>query len=339
MNDRPKPHSTPHDSYFKVTFSDPGEATALLKECLPAPIAARIDWSSLRLEEGSSADRALAWLHTDLLLSALMGEHTAEVYFVLEHQSDGNFIMAARCGIYVSRVLYRDLTKRQHPRNVPCVIPIVVSHGRPWNDPTELIDLYTADETEREALGPYLLNVRYILDDLSAQSEEDLRNRPLSANAKVTLLALRASRTTRLFAVHLIRWVDLLRAIHLAHNGPELLGRLVHYVMNVADDTAEDLRDLLHSNIGKEASEVAMTTAERLRQEGWNKGRDSGLKEGRDSGLKEGLSRSLLKHLTVQFGPEAAVAARERVVTASADDLERWNDRLFTAATLDDVFA
>ena len=77
-----------------------------------------------------------------------------------------------------------------------------------------------------------------------------------------------------------------------------------------------------------------MSTAERLRE----KGREEGRAEGRQEGLTEGLSRSLLKRLSFRFGPEAVAKIRERVQHASVTELERWDDRLYSASTLDDVF-
>ncbi len=42
----------PHDKLFVHGFSDPANAAALLKTQFPAELAARIDWSTLALQNG-----------------------------------------------------------------------------------------------------------------------------------------------------------------------------------------------------------------------------------------------------------------------------------------------
>jgi hypothetical protein len=67
-------------------------------------------------------------------------------------------------------------------------------------------------------------------------------------------------------------------------------------------------------------------------------GKDLGLEQGREQGRLEGEARALLKQLRLRFGPASeGVAARVR--SAPEADLERWLERVLTAASLDDVFA
>ncbi len=66
-------------------------------------------------------------------------------------------------------------------------------------------------------------------------------------------------------------------------------------------------------------------------------GRKEGRKEGIKEGLKEGLQKLLLKQLTLQFG-HLAEDVVQRVRQAGDEQLERWGERVLTAATLDDVF-
>ena len=85
--------------------------------------------------------------------------------------------------------------------------------------------------------------------------------------------------------------------------------------------------------IGKDVEEaIVVTTADRLRAEGYSQG----LIEGRIEGLIEGEREVFLKQLEKLFGalPEDAVA---RVNAAGHTELDAWIDRLFTAATLAEV--
>jgi hypothetical protein len=73
----------------------------------------------------------------------------------------------------------------------------------------------------------------------------------------------------------------------------------------------------LAAQIGPEAEEVYMTTADMLRA--------------------EGVAGVLARQLTRRFGalPDGA---RERIDAAPLEQLEAWSDRVLDAETLDEVF-
>jgi hypothetical protein len=63
-----------------------------------------------------------------------------------------------------------------------------------------------------------------------------------------------------------------------------------------------------------------------------------GRAEGVAAGVAEGQARMLIKLLTLKFGALTPdVAARIR--SASADELERWAERVLSATSLEDVLA
>lgn len=72
-----------------------------------------------------------------------------------------------------------------------------------------------------------------------------------------------------------------------------------------------------------------MTTAERLRAEGWEKGRDEGRAEGHAIALTDLLS--------ARFGSLPREVG-EKITTADAARLRAWFRRALTATTIDEVF-
>jgi hypothetical protein len=82
----------------------------------------------------------------------------------------------------------------------------------------------------------------------------------------------------------------------------------------------------LAAQIGPEVEEVYVSTADMLRAEGHAKGR------------AEEAARLLVRLLVRQFGA-VPDEVRERIDTASLDQLEAWCDRVLDATTLDDVFS
>lgn len=66
MTDERLAHS-PHDRFFKETFSRLETAASFFQEHLPPPLAAALDWSTLQLEPGSFVDEQLGGQCSDLL--------------------------------------------------------------------------------------------------------------------------------------------------------------------------------------------------------------------------------------------------------------------------------
>jgi hypothetical protein len=85
----------------------------------------------------------------------------------------------------------------------------------------------------------------------------------------------------------------------------------------------------LAAQIGPEAVEVYMTTADMLRAEGEAKG----LAEG----VGKGAARTLVRQLTRKF-TTVPDELRARIDTASLEQLDIWTERVLDATTLDEVF-
>jgi hypothetical protein len=108
----------------------------------------------------------------------------------------------------------------------------------------------------------------------------------------------------------------------------DVLASVLRYILETSRAEPATLRELLARQVGREAAEEIMTTAEMLRREG----RDQGRQEGEVLG-KRG---TLLLLLRQRFGrlPAAAVA---RIDRAGAAELDVWSGRVLSASSLDDV--
>ena len=65
-------------------------------------------------------------------------------------------------------------------------------------------------------------------------------------------------------------------------------------------------------------------------------GMAEGEAKGRAEGKAEGKAELLAKLMRLKFGPLPA-RVRERLRRASAEELDRWAERILTAASIDDV--
>lgn len=319
---KPPTVNTPHDKLFKATFVEPRHAASLVQSVVPAGLLEGTAWDTLRPEDKSFVDEALASRHTDILFTVERQGQQLLLYFLIEHQSQNDPLMAYRVSRYVHRVLERYANANPSARTLPMVLPLVVSHvPKAWSAPLELLDLFEVPEDARSTAAPYLPRLRYFLEDLSAQTEEAIILRKLSDEATLTFLALREA-TTKSFVAALKRWAGILRRLQATPDGLSKTARFLHYMLDVGEDPPETLRDVLQENLGPEASDLVMSTAERLREEG----------------RLEGQAKLLLRLLELKFGalPEGT---SDRLLGASSEQIERWGDRVLTATSLDDALS
>jgi hypothetical protein len=143
---------------------------------------------------------------------------------------------------------------------------------------------------------------------------------------------VRASRGGNLLE-ELCRWVDVLRDLHRAPHGLEVLHALMSYILEVSETSEAELRNAVRLTLGRAVEEAVMTGADLLRKEG----REEGLQEGLERGRAEGRADLLLRQLHAKFGPPPPNVVT-RVRAAALTDLDRYAERVLTAVTIDDLF-
>jgi Putative transposase, YhgA-like len=233
---------------------------------------------------------------------------------------------------------------REHPRaeRLPPILPTVVYHGdSAWTSRLTLVELIDLDTAMSKLLAPYIPNFGFRLDDLSSARAEDLRARAMTAMSQLALFCLSRARKSGDVAAELeAAWQDRMREVAEAPNGVAALATVLRYVLEASETPPERVRNLVRQ-LGPKAEEAYMTGAQILRAEGEAKGRAEGEAKGRAEGKAEGEAKGkaevLLKLLELKFGAMNA-ATLERVRAAKVEELDRWVERVITAASLDDVF-
>jgi len=91
----------------------------------------------------------------------------------------------------------------------------------------------------------------------------------------------------------------------------------------------------------QDGEELMGTIAEKWLQEGRQEGRLEGIQEGIQEGMQKGMQKgeanTLVRLLERRFGA-VPDAVRERVATASLEQLDTWLDAVVDAESLDEVF-
>jgi predicted transposase/invertase (TIGR01784 family) len=135
----------PHDLMVRAVLSDLTEAASFLQRHLPEALSQALNWSTLKLLEGSFVDEDLRESEADLLYEVehVSGKTSLWVYVLLEHQSTPDRWMRLRLLKYCCRIW--DLSFRDYPdqRELRAIVPLVFYQGeRSWPYSSEFAELF-----------------------------------------------------------------------------------------------------------------------------------------------------------------------------------------------------
>jgi Putative transposase, YhgA-like len=279
-----------HDAFFKEMLSRPEHAASMLQQILPASIAARIDFATLALCAGSYVDEALKERHSDLLFSATIDARPVLLYLLFEHQSRVDSMMSFRLLRYEVRIWERWQRDNPHAHKLPVILPVVLHHSTDgWSGSTAFEDLLDADEDTLSAVAPHVPGFRFVLEDISHETDEALRARVMTALARLSLWCLRHAREPWELVDRLGAWMDLVREVRGAPHGAAALALIMRYIFATNEpDRPEELVQRLLAAVGEEGKEEIMTAADQLME----RGREQGLEKGREQGRREMLLES-----------------------------------------------
>jgi hypothetical protein len=219
-------------------------AAGELRRMLPPAMVERVDWSTLAHCPGSFVDEALKERHTDLLFSVTLSGHSAFLYVVCEHQSSVEELMAFRLLRYMVRIWDDYLTRYPQAKRLPVIVPLVVHHSeKGWTAATAFEQLLDLDAEGLAMLADHVPRFRFLLDDVSFESDEALQGRTMmSALGRLVLWCLRNGRSPWRIAQEIGGWVELLGEVKRGANGAEALRRIWRYIFAISDKAqAEEL--------------------------------------------------------------------------------------------------
>ena len=178
-------------------------------------------------------------------------------------------------------------------------------------------------------MAAFIPDFGYFLDDLSGQSDQQLRARAITQLGLLTLLSLRRLPNAPNPAAVLERMTDLVAAVISAPSGVQALTAILCYLFEVSDPEPSSIKELLESRVGAQTVEAYMTAAERLRQQG--------RAEGEAKGEVRGRAEMLRKLITLKFGT-LTPDAENLLCSATIADLDRWSERVLSAQRPEDIF-
>jgi predicted transposase YdaD len=327
--------STPHDALFKAVLGKAEHARGVLRTVVPAAVAEALDWPTLAPCPGNFVDARLRERFTDVLFTVTWrGGGEALVYVLFEHQSTVDGRMAWRLLRYLVQIWERWLTDHPRAARLPLIIPVVLYHGaEAWSASIEFDGLLDIPEAVRPSVAPHLPRFTYLVDDLSAIPDEELRARAMTtALSRLVAACFKYARRRADLLEILGGWADVVRDVANAPNGLGALALVVRYILLVNDHVEpEELRAFLDRVAGPEAKDTVMTAGERLIQQGEERGIQKGIQQG---------ERALLvRLLKKRFGNAVDADIERRVEAATTEQIEVWAERVLSASTLAELLA
>ena len=254
----------PHDLMVRAVLSDLTEAASFLQTHLPEAVSQALNWSTLKLLEGSFVDEDLRESEADLLYEVehVSGETSLWVYVLLEHQSTPDRWMRLRLLKYCCRIW--DLSFRDYPdqRELRAIVPLVFYQGeRSWSYSSEFAELFA--ESVRDWPGVPRFSHR-LIDQSGMQPDEvqgDLKVRIMQ------LVMLAAYHPTLAWMERVASLLDSLASLP-PSGGINHVRLFVLYILATQEPkAAQSFRDVLRQ-YAPEVGDDLMTYAQELLAQG-----------------------------------------------------------------------
>ncbi|WP_368976789.1 Rpn family recombination-promoting nuclease/putative transposase [Caldifermentibacillus hisashii] len=270
---------------------------------------------------------------SDLVFRVVISGKEGYISFLFEHKSYPDKAIAIQLLKYMAEIWGMKM-KKEEVGELPIVIPLVVYHGKSkWRFPLHLGAFLNGFEEMPQNVKEYLPNFHYLLYDLSDYSDEEIKG---NAQLRIMLKLLRDvfTKSNEEFLQSFYEAIQALQEIEDKQKGIEFFEITLRYVFNaVRDLTKKDMEQIVQQieTTFPEGSEVAMTLADILREEGMQEG----LQKGRQEGV-QALSKIALQQLTDKYGtlPEDL---KENIRQADLATLETILQNIFKYQNIDEV--
>ncbi len=289
----------PHDSAYKLLFSEPEIIVDLLQGFVHEPWVKELDFNTLEKVSGSYITDDLRSREDDVIWRVQYRGSWIYVYLLIEFQSTIDKYMAVRLMTYMG-LLYQDLikTKRLTPKKLlPPIFPVVLYNGeKRWNAATELKDLIVKVPG---GLEKYLPSLKYSLLDEGAFELKELT--PLK-NLVAAIFRLENS-TTREDIIevisNLIEWLATPEQNRLRRSFVIWINRVLSLSAESSEQALSNINDLAEIKTML-AQRVSEWTSE-WKKQGWIEGMEKGI---------ESEKMLLVRQIQRRFGHATAEMAQ-----------------------------
>jgi hypothetical protein len=235
----------------------------------------------------------MAGSEADLLFSAKIGGSDALFYILWEHQRSEAPLMGLRLLSYMVRIWKRQAREGGPSTKLAPILPLVLAQdSNRWKTSTCFHELFAFPQGGWDAVRDCTPDFAFRLLELVDLPYEDIRGTP---EGILTLRSLRAEPLGEL--LHSLVWD---RNV-IAGVGTEAVERFFRYMLNANVDR-RGFNERVFLQHSQNLTNLAMTLADRIREEGLQTGLEKGLEKGRQEGEIHSRRRALQDVLEVRFG-------------------------------------
>ncbi|GAQ25683.1 Rpn family recombination-promoting nuclease/putative transposase [Tepidanaerobacter syntrophicus] len=336
----------PHDKFFKEIFGNVEVAEDFFTNYLPQSILDIIDLKTIELQKDSFINKDLEENFSDLLFKVNINNTQGYIYFLFEHKSYPSKDIAFQLLKYMIEIWEAKVRKEQLNK-LPIIIPLVIYHGKErWKASTALKEMINGYDKLTEDVKAYIPNYEYLLYDISRFTDEEIKGK---AQLKIFFTTVRDifTKSGKGAWDSIDRAIAYLKELEDKQTATEYFETLMRYIFSVDKSlTSSDVSKIVKKieTTYPEGSEVVMTLAEKLREEGLKEGLKEGLEKGMEKGLEKGLEKgkreeritTAIKLLTKKFGP-LPEELKSKISKLDSVTLEIIIDGIFDYESLDDV--
>jgi predicted transposase YdaD len=289
----------PHDLMVRAVLSDVTEAISFLQAHVSEEVSQGLNWSTLRLVEGSFVDEDLRGSEADLLyeIARVSDQETVWLYVLLEHQSTPDRWMRFRLLKYCCRIWEMQLAERPMPRALRPIVPLVLYQGeRIWAYSTEFADLFA----EAVRAWPGVPRFAHGLIDQSGLQPDEVQGERNTQLMQLLLLA--AAHPAVAWMEQVARLLGALAGLP-PSSGVNYVRIFVRYILATqAPEAAAAFREVLRQHVPEGGEDPMTTYAQELFAEGRAEGEQQGKVKTQveviEGLLREGMAWSVIERVT-----------------------------------------
>lgn len=279
--------STPHDAAFKGFMTKQGNARDFFELHLPEHIKQLCDFDTLSLINSAFIDSKLRTRFSDVLYSVQTKAGDSYIYLLVEHQSTPDKFMGWRLMHYAFMAMNQHL--QQGHKTLPLVVPILFYHGEVSPYP------YKGSWTQclpHAEIAHDLYSSPFPLVDITVVEDTEI-----VSHRKIAVMEL-AMKHKKLRNDHQRITEHFVQILNSHYNDKDDVITILNYLFIIMDSPyytyiVETLIDQAENHRG-----TIMNIAQRLKNEGKEKGKEETLQQVVLKSLQLGLSIDVIRKLT-----------------------------------------
>jgi len=316
----------PHDKVIKTAYSDLENARSLLADRLPDKVLNLVDLNTLEISKDSFIEKDLAQYYSDILYKVNLTDGSQGfIYVLFEHKSYYDKFVHLQLLEYMVKIWRLHIKQHKtQPDYLPIVIPLLICHARKeW--PEDTVRFTSLLSGPVEDLVGYIPDFGFELYDLHRFSDDEIKG---TIASRVILLLLKHIRDPDLLQ-KLPDILVLMRTLMEKQTGLQWLEVVIRYLAAVKDEddlSVKQIKEIAEQAISKDMGEYVMTLAEKLR----NEGEERGIVKGKQEGLRKAIELGI----TLKFPGDLDTVMHK---VNKIDDLDTLVEITKTIKTANDI--